>query len=411
MKRISENVCRWLAIKVIFWLLYGLLMIIGITGNGSVLIAFTKNRRLRSARNIFLLNLIITDLLLCVTAIPVTPWYALTKNWTFGALMCRLMPLSNSCSVFVTRQVSFHCSLSCSHEEASIFVVQNWSLTAIAIDKFVHIMGPIRAPVSISQAGLVTAFIWVISTVINIPYLLSYELVDGAYYVPNNTKPFCGFFCDEINWNGETPRRLYGSTVVLLQFVIPLIIITYCYARILAKVASDMIIQNVQFSKSLSTAQREKATNQRKRVNYILIGIVIAFIGCWFPLTVVNILKDFKLEPKFLLKQPFFWPLVAHVIAMSTVIWNPLLFFWLTKKKTKSQMPRFSVSFNAFGTTISRISSMHRKSYTFRYVHKYSSTCSLNRELSRRRNSSKSHLRNGLANSKNYLTVEMERLI
>ncbi|VDK72441.1 unnamed protein product [Onchocerca ochengi] len=295
---------QWLAIKVIFWLLYGLLMIIGITGNGSVLIAFTKNRRLRSARNIFLLNLIITDLLLCVTAIPVTP--------------C-------------------------------------WSLTAIAIDKFVHIMGPIRAPVSISQAGLVTAFIWVISTVINIPYLLSYELVDGAYYVPNNTKPFCGFFCDEINWNGETPRRLYGSTVVLLQFVIPLIIITYCYARILAKVASDMIIQNVQFSKSLSTAQREKATNRRKRVNYILIGIVIAFIGCWFPLTVVNMLKDFKLEPKFLLKQPFFWPLVAHVIAMSTVIWNPLLFFWLTKKKTKSQMPRFSVSFNAFGQEDSMI--------------------------------------------------------
>ncbi|MCP9260702.1 7 transmembrane receptor [Dirofilaria immitis] len=252
----------------------------------------------------FLLNLIITDLLLCVTAIPVTPWYALTKNWTFGALMCRLMPLSNSCSVFVT----------------------SWSLTAIAIDKFVHIMGPIRAPVSISQASLVTTFIWVVSTMINIPYLMSYELVDGAYYVPNNTTPFCGLFCDEINWNGETPRRLYGSAVVLLQFVIPLIIITYCYTRILAKVSSDMIIQNVQFSKSLSNAQREEAINRRKRVNYILIGMVIAFIGCWLPLTVVNILKDFKLEPQFLLEQPFFWPLIAHVIAMSTVIWNPLLF-------------------------------------------------------------------------------------
>lgn len=80
-----------------------------------------------------------------------------------------------------------------------------------------HIIGPVRAPVSISQASLVTAFIWLVSTLINIPYLMSYELVDGAYYVPNNTAPFCGLFCDEINWNGATPRRLYGSAVVLLQ--------------------------------------------------------------------------------------------------------------------------------------------------------------------------------------------------
>uniref|UniRef100_A0A915Q1T0 G-protein coupled receptors family 1 profile domain-containing protein n=1 Tax=Setaria digitata TaxID=48799 RepID=A0A915Q1T0_9BILA len=273
-------------------------------------------------------------------------------------------------------------------------------------------MDPTRAPVSISQAGLVTTFIWVASTLINIPYLMSYELVDGAYYVANNTTPFCGLFCDEINWNGETPRRIYGSAVVLLQFVIPLTIITYCYARILIKVASDMIIQNVQFSKSLSIAQREEAANRRKRVNYILIGMVIAFIGCWLPLTVVNVLKDFKWEPEFLLKQPFFWPLVAHVIAMSTVIWNPVLFFWLTRRKKQSKMlHRFSVSLNAFGTTISRFSSMRRKSYMFRSIHTYNSTRMLNREPSNRIDESKSHLRNGLSNSKNYLTVEMERLI
>ncbi|VDM99551.1 unnamed protein product [Thelazia callipaeda] len=227
-----------------FTLVYGLLMLTGITGNGSVLIAFTTSSRLRSARYIFLLNLILTDLLLCATAIPVTPWYALKKNWNFGALMCRLMPLSNSCSVFVT----------------------SWSLTAIAIDKFVHIMNPTTPPVSIRQATLVTTFIWVISTIINIPYLMSYDLVDGAYYAANNTTPFCGQFCDEINWNGETPRRLYGSAVVLLQFVVPLAIITYCYAKILEKVSNDMIIQNAQFSKSLSKTQRQEAIKRKKRV-------------------------------------------------------------------------------------------------------------------------------------------------
>jgi hypothetical protein len=54
-------------------------------------------------------------------------------------------------------------------------------------------------------------------------------------------------------------RRLYGSTVMLFQFVVPLAIITYCYWRILAKVHKDMIIQNVEFCQSLTNSQRVDA--------------------------------------------------------------------------------------------------------------------------------------------------------
>lgn len=43
-------------------------------------------------------------------------------------------------------------------------------------------------------------------------------------------------------------------------------------------------------------------------------------------------------EPSFIKAQPFLWPLVAHVIAMSLVIWNPLLFFWLTRKQKKLRL-------------------------------------------------------------------------
>uniref|UniRef100_A0A915BED9 G-protein coupled receptors family 1 profile domain-containing protein n=1 Tax=Parascaris univalens TaxID=6257 RepID=A0A915BED9_PARUN len=237
-----------------------------------------------------------------------------------------------------------------------IYDVTSWSLTAIALDKFVHIIDPTRAPVRVRQAALITLFIWLVCSLINIPYLMSYDLVDGAYYVPENATPFCGHFCDELNWQGETPRQLYGSTVMLLQFVVPLAIITYCYSRILKKVAKDMIIQNAQFSESLSTAQRVEATQRKKRVNYILIGMVVAFIGCWLPLTAVNLVKDFRKEPQFLESQPFLWPLVAHVIAMSTVIWNPLLFFWLTRKQKRPILGRIIASSDALTSFISRIS-------------------------------------------------------
>uniref|UniRef100_A0A183C2K2 G_PROTEIN_RECEP_F1_2 domain-containing protein n=1 Tax=Globodera pallida TaxID=36090 RepID=A0A183C2K2_GLOPA len=286
-----NDLASWPSFQSGFTIVYGCLFLLGLLGNGSVLLAFAQNKRLRSARNLFLLNLILTDILLCLTAVPVTPWYALTKDWSFGSLMCRVVPLSNSCAVFVTRE-----------------------------------------QFSLRTAGFVTFIIWTLSSLLNIPYLLSYELVNGDYYVPKNSTPFCGQFCDELNWSGDTQRRLYGTGVMLFQFVVPTAIITYCYWRILRKVHKDMIVQNVQFSKSLSNSQRTDALNRKKRVNYILIGMVIAFIGCNTPITAVNLVKDFKQEPSWLKKQPYLWPLVAHVIAMSTIVFNPFLFFWLTAK-------------------------------------------------------------------------------
>ncbi|KAI6200291.1 7TM GPCR domain containing protein [Aphelenchoides besseyi] len=304
-------------IQALFGLIYGVIFVFGLIGNGGVLIAVAQNKRLRSARNIFLLNLIITDLLLCLTAIPVTPWYALSKEWIFGAVMCRLMPLSTSCAVFVT----------------------SWSLTAIAIDKFMHIIDPTREQFSVRLAAFVTILIWLVCSLMNIPYLMSFELVDGSYYSTgsNNSNKICGRFCDEVNWQGEM-RRLYGSTVMLFQFVIPLAIITYCYWRILAKVHKDMIIQNVQFCQSLTSSQRIDAIKRKKKVNYILIAMVATFLMGWFPITAVNLGRDFKQEPEFMRSQPYLWSLLANAIAMSTVVWNPLLFFWLTRKQKRSNL-------------------------------------------------------------------------
>jgi hypothetical protein len=149
---------------------------------------------------------------------------------------------------------------------------------------------------------------------------------------------------------------------MILQFIIPMAGISYCYWKILDKVHRDMIIQNVQFCQSLTTSQRHDAINRKKRVNYILIGMVLAFIGCWLPLTAVNLVKDFKVEPEFMRAQPYFWPLIAHVIAMSTVVWNPLLFFWLTRKQKRSKLGGILHTSEVITSLASRINSLRSTS-------------------------------------------------
>ncbi|KAI6227784.1 7TM GPCR domain containing protein [Aphelenchoides fujianensis] len=290
------------SVQAFFAVVYTLIFCLGVIGNGGVVAAVVQNKRLRSARNIFLLN---SDSTRC------------PKSGFFGSVMCRLMPLSTSCAVFVT----------------------SWSLTMIAIDKWVHIIDPTREAFSCPLAAFATMLIWLICSLVNIPYLLSFELVDGSYYTAGmkNATPFCGQFCDEINWQGEM-RRLYGSTVMLFQFVIPLAIITFCYWKILGKVQKDMIIQNAEFCQSLTSSQRVDAIKRKKRVNFILIAMVAAFLAGWMPLTAVNLARDFKKEPHFMRVQPYLWSLLANAIAMSTVVCNPLLFFWLTRKQKRSNL-------------------------------------------------------------------------
>ncbi|PAV71858.1 hypothetical protein WR25_12477 [Diploscapter pachys] len=116
---------------------------------------------------------------------------------------------------------------------------------------------------------------------------MSFQMVDGSYYVPKNATPYCGHFCDETNWQSENSKKIYGTMVMLLQFIIPMAIITFCYTRILNKVSKDMIIQNAQFSQSLTQRQRIDAASRKKKVNYILIAMVLTFILCWLPLTLM----------------------------------------------------------------------------------------------------------------------------
>ncbi|VDM99837.1 unnamed protein product [Thelazia callipaeda] len=115
-------------------------------------------------------------------------------------------------------------------------------------------------------------------------------------------------------------------------------------------------------------------------------------------------------EPPFLLQQPFFWPLVAHAIAMSIVIWNPLLFFWLTKTKKR---PRLASSLSGPpGAMLSRISTTRMPSI-LRSIHTSISAHTSNIEPTFRKTSiAKSQQSVQLiTDTKNCFAIEREQLI
>lgn len=87
----------------------------------------------------------------------------------------------------------------------------------------------------------------------------------------------------------------------------------------------------------LTEAQQAQTAVRKKRVMYVLILMVAVFMGSWMPLTLLNILRDIGLGfldgflDDFLEEQMYFKLLNVHAIAMTSIVSNPLLYFWMSK--------------------------------------------------------------------------------
>ena len=61
--------------------LYALMILFGASGNLLVILVVIRNRAMRTARNIFIVNLAISDLMLCVITTPLTLVEILYQTW------------------------------------------------------------------------------------------------------------------------------------------------------------------------------------------------------------------------------------------------------------------------------------------------------------------------------------------
>ena len=103
-------------------------------------------------------------------------------------------------------------------------------------------------------------------------------------------------------------KRFFNIASNALQYLIPLIIITYSYTVIWIVLSKRTVPGK--------TKEKEQEELKRKRnTNRMLIAMVIIFAGCWFPLNLVHLIWEFN--DSFVAHKHFdFVFFTAHVIAM-----------------------------------------------------------------------------------------------
>lgn len=352
-------------VQIFFCILYTTVFVLGVFGNVLVCYVVLRNRAMQTVTNIFITNLALSDILLCVLAVPFTPLYTFMGRWAFGKTLCHLVSFAQGCSIYIS----------------------TLTLTSIAIDRYFVIIYPFHPRMKLSTCILIIVSIWIVSLLATLPYGMYMKVVTDANFEShtNNTitshqnesasqnnsiwqsttpsvtlaaeaykqvltptpiptlATSTSTYCEE-NWPSEQYRKVFGSVTTIFQFVLPFIIISICYTWVSIKLNA-----RARAKPGSKSSRREEADRDRKkRTNRMLISMVGVFGLSWLPINVVNILNDFYENsndwPYYIL---FFF--VAHSIAMSSTCYNPFLYAWLNdnfRKEFKHVLPCFNPSNN-----------------------------------------------------------------
>lgn len=81
---------------------YGLIIVVGLVGNVTLMKTCLSVKSMRTVPNLFLSSLALGDLLLLVTCAPVDASRYLVDEWLFGRVGCKLIPFIQLSSVGVS---------------------------------------------------------------------------------------------------------------------------------------------------------------------------------------------------------------------------------------------------------------------------------------------------------------------
>jgi neuropeptide Y receptor len=190
--------------RVIITIMYSTITVVAVGGNGIVCYIVLAYQKMRTVTNFFIVNLACADLLMAVLCIPFT-FIAnlLVQYWPFGSIMCPVINYAQVVTVFLSA----------------------FTLVAISLDRFVAIICPLRPKMTTRQAAIVIGVIWLLSLAVPLPIAILSQTVIRDY----TGKP--RMHCEE-SWEDVNDRYIYSLVIMVLQYFLPLFVLTFTYTWI-----------------------------------------------------------------------------------------------------------------------------------------------------------------------------------
>ncbi|XP_072293300.1 melanopsin-A-like isoform X2 [Eucyclogobius newberryi] len=273
--------------------------ITGMIGNFLVIYAFSRSRSLRTPANTFIINLAITDLLMCVTQTPIFFTTSMHKRWIFGEKAC---------------EVYAFCG-------ALFGICSMITLTVIAVDRYFVITRPLTSigVLSRKRAVLILIAAWLYSLGWSLPPFFGWSA-----YVPEGLLTSCSW-----DYMTFTPSvRAYTMLLFIFVFFLPLFIIIYCYYFIFRAIrTTNNAVGKINGSTRSYTSGRDtvksfsRLQNEWKMAKIALI-VILLYVVSWSPYSAVA-LTAFSGYADML--TPYMNSVPA-IIAKASAIHNPIIY-------------------------------------------------------------------------------------
>ncbi|XP_077156156.1 neuropeptide Y receptor type 2 [Paroedura picta] len=284
---------KMVEVQIVLICAYSTIILLGLLGNTLVIHVVIKFKSMRTVTNFFIANLAVADLLVNTLCLPFTLVYTLQGEWKLGPVLCYLVPYAQGLAV----QVSIV------------------TLTVIALDRHRCIVYHLESKISKQISFLIIGVVWAGSALLASPLAIFRE-----YFSIDISQDVKMVVCAE-SWQREgnvNYGTIYSVSMLLIQYVLPLVIISYAYIRIWSKLKNHVS----------PGSGNDHYHQRRQKTTKMLVCVVLVFALCWLPFHIFQLVSDIYSRVLDLAEYKLIYTLF-HVIAMCSTFANPILYGWM----------------------------------------------------------------------------------
>lgn len=250
-----------------------IVVVIGLVFNLFMIVSIVPNRRLRSVRNMLLVHLGCTGLLITFLINLVTAVVSFTGSWFGGNIICQIYGFTLTTLTLVT----------------------SWTITALSWDKYQTIACPLHHSFTAKAKKMLVSFgvVWTLACILSIP-----PLIGESHFVFHPGKGIC--FVGTRTLTG----KIYLMFFLLAAIYIPLAIMLFCYTHIYkiarsqsSRIAATMIQMTCVIQATITpNSQAASLSIKGTKAMCTIFQLIGAFVVVYVPISVILLMETFADE-------------------------------------------------------------------------------------------------------------------
>ncbi|XP_073343446.1 teleost multiple tissue opsin 3a [Pagrus major] len=264
----------------------GFILVAGILSNFLVLLIFAKFRSLWTPINLILLNISLSDILVCVFGTPFSFAASLHGRWLIGEQGCKWYGFANS-----------------------LFgIVSLVSLSVLSYERYTTVLHSSKVDISdFRKAWFCVGGTWLYSLFWTLPPILGW-----SSYGPEGPGTTCS-----VQWHLRSATSVsYVLCLFIFCLLLPLLLMFYSYGRIL------VAIRRVGKINLLAAQRREQ------HILVMVSSMVSCYMLCWMPYGIMALVATFGRSG---LVTPMA-SVVPSILAKFSTVVNPIIYIFLNNQ-------------------------------------------------------------------------------